>query len=241
MKPIAEAFTTAFLFLAMMIVIPARVSAQQAPPHCVNVLLCLFNQEAMASDFRGIHKYSEDLIGLIVSNPANDDSTRQLANRFADRLANAEQAARTGNGKVVPEVAVAKAFNDLMYEIGAPPSMRATVASVHGFRDHAASIKVFPALLSADRNGSNCNPGEAVFLLSLLLSDSGVLLEGNIDGAVVLMRSDSQHNQDRSGASSATLESMDSSAAEKLFWYTYHHDTDTSRALLEKVAKTLAF
>ncbi len=202
-------------------------------------MFCLFNQEAAASDPAAIHKYSEDLIGLIVPNPAGKDSVRQLANHLADRLASAEQAARAGGGKLVPEAAVVKAFNDLMQEIGAPSSMRTSEAPVHGFREHAASIKAFPALLSADRNGASCNPGEAVFLLFLLLSDNGVLYEGNLDGAVAMMRPDSR--QGGPGFSVTRLESMSSSAGGRLFWYSLHHNFNATIALFNHMAGILGF
>jgi hypothetical protein len=169
------------------------------PPLCAHILFCLINQKAMASDPTGIHKYSADLIGSTMPNPAGEDSVRQLANHLADRLASAEQAARAGNGRLVPEAAVVKAFNDLMQEIGASPSIRTSEASVRGFREHAASIKAFPAVLSADRNGTNCNPGEAVFLLYLLISDDGVLYERNLDTAQALMQMDFKRNGGGSG------------------------------------------
>lgn len=53
--------------------------AGQQPPHCAQNLFCLFNQEAAAPDPAGIHRYSEDLIGLIVLNPAGEDSIRHFS------------------------------------------------------------------------------------------------------------------------------------------------------------------
>jgi hypothetical protein len=84
-------------------------------------LYCLFNQEATASDSAGIHKYSRDLIERIVHDPGNTNALQISSDRLTNRLANAELTARAGNGKLVPEAAVVKAFNDLMQEIGAPP------------------------------------------------------------------------------------------------------------------------
>jgi len=214
--------------------------AGQQPPHCAQNLFCLFNQEAAAPSSEGVHKYSKDLIGLIVFNPAGDDSLRQITNRLENRLATAEEAARAGSGKLVSETAVVKAFNDLMQEIGAPPSMKANEASVHGFREHTASIKAFPALFSANRNGTNCNPGEAVFLLSLLLSDNGTLYNGNLDTAVELMHWDPK----RGGATGlgfgvAGLESMSASASGLLLWYSSHHNIRANMALFNQTGDTL--
>jgi len=209
------------------------------PSHCAQILFCLFNQEAAASDPTGIHKYSEDLVGAIVPNPAGEDSARQLTNRLADRLASAEQAARAGSGKLVPEAAVVKAFNDLMQEVGAPLSMRASEASVHGFREHAASIKAFPALFSAGRNGAKCNPGEAVFLLSLLLSDNGALYEGNLDSAVALMQWDGRNTRD--GAQSQRRRRIRFECGNLLSWYSLHHNRKAAIALFDQMTTILGF
>ncbi|MGC9222762.1 MAG: hypothetical protein ACP5E2_02495 [Terracidiphilus sp.] len=45
-----------------------RESQAGQPSNCIHVLYCLFNQEAMASDPAGIHKYSRDLVDLILPN-----------------------------------------------------------------------------------------------------------------------------------------------------------------------------
>jgi len=174
-------------YLALALLICSAQSpllAGQYPPHCAQNLFCLFNQGAVASDPAGVHKYSEDLIGLIVPPETGKADTEPLANR----LARAEQVARAGSGKLVAEADVVRAFNELMAKIGAPSSLRADEASMRRFREHAVSIKAFPALLSAVRNGTNCNPGEAVFLLYLLISDDGVLYERNLDSAKELMQ-----------------------------------------------------
>ena len=215
-----------------------RASSQ--PAHCAQNLFCLFNQEAAASDPAGIHKYSEDLIGLVVPNPEGADSVRQFTNHLADRLANAEQAARARDGKLIPEAAVVKAFNDLMQEIGAPPSMRASAETVSGFREHAASIEAFPSLFSADRNGTNCNPGEAVFLLFLLLSDNGVLHERNLDDSLILLGMKPQPGPPaikESGGLSGGPEPMGASGL--LAWYSLHHNLKADMVLFDHVADTL--
>lgn len=73
--------------------IRSRRATGQQSPHCAQILFCVFNQEVAASDTARIHKYNGDLIGLIVPNPAGEDSIRQITNRPADRLAkNAEGA-----------------------------------------------------------------------------------------------------------------------------------------------------
>jgi hypothetical protein len=208
----------------------------QQPPHCAQNLFCLFNQEAAASNPTGIHKYSEDLIGLIVPPEAGKADIEPLA----DRLARTEQMARAGNGKLVAEADVVRAFNELMAKIGAPSSLRTDDASMRRFREHAVLIKAFPALLSADRNGTNCNPGEAVFLLYLLVSDNGVLYERNLDTAQALMRMDNQQKGGRSFGV-ARMEVLGSSASGLLSSYSSHHDPNATIALFNNLAGMLGF
>ena len=196
----------------------------------------LFNQEAAASDPIGIHKYSEDLIGLIVPPEAGKADFEPLA----DRLARAEQMARTGKGKLVAEADVVRAFNELMVKIGAPSSLRADEASMRRFREHAVSIKAFPALLSADRNGTNCNPGEAVFLLYLLISDDGVLYERNLDSAQALTQMDFQRNGGERSFGVAHMIS-DLSANEFLSSYSSRHNRKATIALFNNLAGILSF
>ncbi|MFP5206246.1 MAG: hypothetical protein ACLGSH_12890 [Acidobacteriota bacterium] len=231
------------LFFVILLGSCGRMAAQ--PSHCAQILFCLFNQEAAARNPAGIHKYSEDLIGLLVPNPSGDGSIRQIADRLANRLSNAEKAARVGDGRLVPEAAVVKAFNDLMNAIGAPASIRASEASVHEFRDHAASLEAFPALLSADDNGSNCNPGEAVFLLYLLISGNGILHGGNLDGAQALIQMNSQgiesYGTARMEGLGLSAMEPDSSASGLLSSYPSHHSRNATIALFNHVAGMLGF
>jgi hypothetical protein len=231
--------------------------AAQRPAHCAQILYCLFDQEAAASDPAGIHKYSRDLIDSILPNRwtyGQSPSGRMemfmveflgedYAAKLADRLAQAEQRVRVGNGKLIAESDVARAFNDLMKEIGAPPSLRTDEASIHRFREHAAAIKAFPALFSEDRNGANCNPGEAVFLLSLLISDNGILYDGNLDSEQELMQMGQQQNGERhfAGAAVARIESMNGTARGLILSYTSHHFRFTTKAVFNKLADALAF
>jgi hypothetical protein len=214
----------------------SSLTAQQ-PPHCAQILFCLVNQEATASDPAGIHKYSEDVIEAIV--PLEVGKTG--FGSFTDRLAQAEQKARAGQGKLVPEANVVRAFNELMAKIGALPSMKADEASMHSFSEYAAAIKAFPALFSADRNGTNCNPGEAVFLLSLLISEDGVLHEKNLDSAQMLMHSDFQQNgnggsTDRVVVAVAGVEALPA-AQWHLSSYCTHHNRHDTKKLFNDVAE----
>ena len=71
----------------------SSLTAQQSPL-CAHILFCLVNQEAAVTDSAGIHKYSEGVIEAIVP-PGADKSGCEP---FGDRLAQAEQQARAGQG-----------------------------------------------------------------------------------------------------------------------------------------------
>lgn len=129
------------------------------------------NQEAEASDPAGIHQYSQDLIEMLVPDQVGKDYIDSLSGR----LAKAEQLAREGKGKPVPEADIARVFNRLMRQIGAPASLRTDEAMVRRFRLGHMSFSPITTLISADRNGNYCNPGEAVFLLETMLTNNGVL------------------------------------------------------------------
>jgi hypothetical protein len=66
--------------LATGLVFSSSLTAQQ-PPHCAQILFCLLNQEAAASDPAGIHKYSEDLIEGIAHLGAGKEGFKPLADR----------------------------------------------------------------------------------------------------------------------------------------------------------------
>jgi hypothetical protein len=152
-----------------------RITAQPAP--CAHDFFCLFNQEAAASDTEGIRSYSHDMIELIV--PAG--AGKGYINSLSDRMARAESAVRNGRGRLVPEVDVVRSFNEIMRTIGAPPTFMADVASMRRFRARSATVPSFSALFTANRNGTNCNPGEAVLLLFLLIENDGALSEHMFD------------------------------------------------------------
>ncbi len=233
----------------------ASSRASQVSPLCPHIQFCLFDQEAAVNDPAGIHKYSRDLVDLVLPNqmiygrsPSGrmEEFEHELlgedyAADLADRLARAEQTARTGNGRLVPEASVVKAFNDLMQGIAAPPSMRADIAAIHSFREHAASLKAFPALLSADRNGTNCNPGEAVFLLYLLLSNNSQLSERTLDEAVTLMQEVGQGTgRSQARMSTKLVQSVGTGAEGLLSSYSLRH-RHAAESLFKHVAQTLGF
>jgi hypothetical protein len=156
-------------FLAVALVLcsvlgPVRVALQPSPqpPNMMDTL----NKEAEASDPDGIHIYSQHLIQmLVVSNSAGP----AYATSLSDRLARAEVMARQGKRKLISEADIAQAFNQLMKETGAPDSYKADVADVEELRGEFA--KILPALFTREKNGSYCNPGEAVYVLELLIEN----------------------------------------------------------------------
>jgi hypothetical protein len=164
---------------------------------------------------------------------------------LADRLAKAEQTAREGKWKLVPEADVVRAFNELMTKIGAPASMRTDEASMRSFREHAASIKAFPALLSAERNGINCNPGEAVFLLYLLMSDDGKLYDRNLDTAQERMQPYNRQSGDgdhgNAGGYGVGAIVPVQTAQWLLSSYSRNHGLSATKALFNNLAGILGF
>ena len=180
----------AFLILEMALGLCLPLRGQQ-PPRNPSSVIDLFNQEASSSDPISIKKYAHDLIRLVVPTEAG----AMYMDSMASRLAKAEEAARSGDGGLVPEASVALAFNELMQKIGAPSSIRATEETVRTFRDHAASTKSFTALLSADRNGNKCYPGEAVFIIYQLTLENGNLSWEMLDGAKLTNQGAPERNE----------------------------------------------
>jgi hypothetical protein len=104
---------------------------------------------------------------MLLGNSAGPDYAASLS----DRLSRAELMTRQEKRKLISEADIARAFNNLMSETGAPDSLRADDAAVKAGR--AAFEKEMPALISQQRNGTYCNPGEAVFIVSMLIENIG--------------------------------------------------------------------
>jgi hypothetical protein len=136
------------------------------------------NQEAEASDLAGIHKYSKDLIQLITPEGVSKGHAKLLT----DRLAAAELAARQRTGKMVHEADIVRAFNDLMLEVTAPDSLRTDEDTVRRMRVGQLAVSPVPALITVNRNEGMCNPGEAVYLLYLLILNNGTLASSLPEG-----------------------------------------------------------
>jgi hypothetical protein len=126
------------------------------------------NEQAGVSDAKGVQEYSRHLIQLVIGNGAD----KGLAAGMSERLANAEMMARAGNRKLTSEADIARSFNGLMEQIGAPASMRVDGARVHRLRLGPLAPSPLSSLISLDRNGNNCYPGEAVFLLFLAITNT---------------------------------------------------------------------
>jgi hypothetical protein len=121
------------------------------------------NKEAAASDREGMHKYSEDLIHLLIGTAAGPEYEASVI----DRLARAELKTRQGKRKLISEADIAQAFNQLMKETGAPDTFTADVASVESARSE--SEKRLTALITSKKNGNYCNPGETIYVLTIMI------------------------------------------------------------------------
>jgi hypothetical protein len=195
----------------------------------------VLNREAEASDPAGIHQYSEDLLGLVVP----DRAGYSFLNALTVRLAKAERLAREGKGKSVPESEIVRVFNDLMRKIGAPPTFKADEAGIRQFRARSIVIQAFPALLSANRNGTNCTPAEAIYLLHLLLWNDGILSERLVDDLADFKRMAEQKN----GLSvmSAGTVPLHQSASVLLSDYSSHHHRHATIEISDGIARTFGF
>lgn len=226
------------LFFAAQLMGASAVLPQTEPSRRAFSLYDEFNREAAASDPKGIEQYTSDLIRLLAPPGSNEPYTKAF-DPLVRRLTQAEEAARSNKGKLVAVIDIVRAFNDLMVKIGAPPSMRTSEASIRSFREHAAEIKAFPALFTQDRNGANCNPGEAVFLIYLLLSDNGSLYEKNLDSAQAITRWNGQSNG--RGFATFSVESVNANAMGLLSSYDSSHSTHATTQLLAGLTRTLGF
>lgn len=250
---IDPAVIVALCFLVILPVCPL-LTGQSGPRNPTSVL-DLFNQEAAASNPAGIHKYSRDVIDLVLPNQwaygrspsgrleayEKEGLGEDYAAELAGRLARAEQMARTGEDKLVPEANVVRAFNELMREIGAPPTLRASGEEMSKFREHAASRKAFPALLSANRNGTNCNPAEAVFLLYLLISGNRSVTDLYLDSAQALAESGSGRGGGANGGSVRGGLFSDADAKWFLRSYAMNHNRKATVALFNNLTAMLGF
>ncbi len=151
-------------------------AASQPSPQPPN-MMDMLNKEAKANDIAGIHAYSQDLVRMLVGNSAGPATAASLT----DRLARAEFMARNGKRKLIPEADIAQAFNALMTEIGAPNSLAANIDAVHSNR--IAFESSLPAMISQKENGNYCNPGEAVFVLEMMIENVGRPLAPTPDSA----------------------------------------------------------
>lgn len=160
----------ALVFVAVLVfsISPELAARQRAQPFAPpSGLLATLNQEAGPSDAAGIHVYSQHLIELLVPQRAGKPYIRSLA----DRLAAAEQMARHGKRKLVSDADIRKAFNDLMRQTGAPASLRANLSDVELARTGFA--RQLPVMISRQKNGTYCEPGEAVWVLEVLIENVG--------------------------------------------------------------------
>jgi len=195
----------------------------------------ILNREARASDPAGIQQYSEDLIGMIVPDQAGENYIESLASR----LAKVEQMTREGKGKLIPEAEIVRVFNDLMKKIGAPPTFKADEAGLRQFRARDIVIQAFPALLSANSNGTNCNPSEAVYLLHLLLWNDGILSEHLLDDLATFKREAEQKN--RLSVMSAGSVPLHQGAGVLLSDYSLHHHRHATIKLFNGMARSFGF
>jgi len=208
-------------------------TAAQQPPGCAQDFFCLFNQEAEASGPQEVYKYSRDLIGLILPAEVGKDYIDSLS----ERLAKAEITARSGRARLVPETDVVRGFNQLMRTIGAPPTITADTDSMRRFRARSATVPTLSALFTASRNGTNCDPGEAVLLGFLLLENDGKLSEHIFDSYAP---SQASGGEKRFSVLVGERKST-RNAKQMLSDYSSQHRREATFNIFNRLAKTLGF
>jgi len=192
------------------------------------------NEESKANDRAGILRYSEHLVQLLVPDRAGQEYIDSLSNR----LAMAEEAARAGKGNLVPEAKVAQAYNDLMKQIGAPPSLASDATVVHRLRLFGLVSDPGPAFLSVHQNGANCNPGEAAFLLLSLYWNNGGPRAPPASNSTTVQPSGAGSER---WMSSIMLRPSDPDASRSLLSYSARHRPRATAALFDAMAKTMGF
>lgn len=185
----------------------------------------VLNGQAGSSDAKGIREYSHHLVQLVVG----ENKDKRLAAELSARLAKVEMLARTGNAKLASETDIAQSFNGLMEQIGAPDSMRVDGAAVHQFRLGPLATSPLPHLISLDRNGKYCYPGEAVFLLVLLITNTPPTDDGLPVGAKPEARM------------VGTMRASGENARSLLFAYVSKHSRKDTNTLFNNMAQVLGF
>ncbi len=122
-----------------------------------------------------------------------------------------------------------------MRGIGAPPEWKADANGIRKFRTRSATAPKLSVLFTSERNGTDCNPGEAVLLLSLLLINNGQLIETSSDFGNALPKSQ---------GSSALITRSGGPAqdgSDLLAAYCMKHSHHDVRKLFDRAAQTLGF
>ncbi len=201
----------------------------------------ILNREAAASHPADIQEYSAHLIGLIVPDAAG----KRYIESLSGRLAQAEGKARQGRARLIPEADVARVFNRLMRRIGAPTSFKTDEATVHRFRAHSIAVSSLPALISTERNGTYCNPGESVYLLYLMLSNNGDLPERILDDEVAFKQGNIQDSEGLGTAPRNAFGVSTGHVNENASWvlstYSSRHRRQATAKLFDDIAHSLGF
>lgn len=204
----------------------------QPSSHARSTPLQALNAKAAASDAAGIQAYSYELIDQLVP----DEAGKDYINKLADRLARAEEMARAGKGKLVSESAIAHSFDNLMKDIGAPATLKANEMSIRRVREASVSVPSSAPLFSAAKNGTNCYPGESVFLLWILIFNDGQI-------STSLLKEFEPYAQNGKSFSvfSGHTVNLSQSANMLLSEYASKHGRHATMKLFNSAAQTLGF
>jgi hypothetical protein len=219
------------LVLGLLLVFGGLEGQSSQPP--ATSVFDLFNREAAEIASEAVHRYSKDLTQLIV--PAEDRSMPM--DSFTNRLTQREIMARAGQVPLIPEADVAHAFDELMKTIG-EPTIRTNLEALRRVREQGSLV--FPSLFSKESNGTNCNPGEAIFLLYLLISNDGTPSVVEIESARRL-RQRLPGQGGRGAFAVGHMETAGSRASAALSLYLSRHAPDAKLALFNNLSGLLHF
>lgn len=207
-NPIARTLAV-FFFMQVrgLPIFPLPKLAVQQPPHCAQVLFCLFNQETAATTTAtkgakpmsshspfldslntlaeeagtpaGAGRYSRRLVELLAGDQLGDANVSALSKR----LATADFTVRNGKRNYVAEVSVASAFNGLMKTVHDKKTKPIETDEVNVHRLRLALSGVAPTLTSVKAHPSSCLPTEAFLLSVLLITNNGSIKPPPAHGA----------------------------------------------------------
>jgi len=159
------AYKNTFCFLLSLLLVVSGVASSM--PLQDSLLTTIDGLVGAGNNPRDIDAYSAAIAKLV----ALDKLHQPFGATLTKRLALNETRVRMGKQARVSELAVSMAFNRIAETVDASP--RVNVATVHAFRTMLAPHA--PHLITVADTPDNCNPGEALFLIYIMIANDGTI------------------------------------------------------------------